>query len=670
MSTLAAPPADQMTVPDTPPAKPVPNFGETGGAMIVLEKALLVRGDTELIRGMDLSVMPGDRVGLVGQNGAGKSTLLGAIAGVRRAEEGKIVVKNGARVGYLVQTAVSGSTRTVWEEAASQMDKINDARAAIEAAKAGAAEARVEVDAATPPLNIINDARAAMEAAEARVEADTEGADTKALEEFLDSMAVYEAVGGYTQDKTVAEVLTGLGFEPEDYEAPCTEFSGGWQMRIALARMLLSDSELLLLDEPRAGMLFSDSEELLLLDEPVNALSTNHLDSAAKTWLGKYVSTYEGTVVVVSHDEAFMEAIRCTTIAEVANCKLEVFKCGYKKYLFERDERVRLALAKFEREQEEMARMQTVIDRFGAKTMGAKMAADRQKKLDKMAAAASDDPTELKRKVMKARMRLPAPPSCHKDQITLKDAAYGWGGDAPTVAGVDLKLLKGQVALALCLPGRLVILGPNGAGKSTTLRAIAGLLPLQSGSRVEGEGLNMGVFTQDLAQDLPQDAVALEHVLHKVREYDTTISDEQARNVLGGLGLTGPKALRPIGWLSGGEKARVALAIFSMIPHNLLLLDEPSNHLDTGAWNALRKTLESLVEAVKGWEGTVVVVSHNREFVESIEATHTAVVKGGGMEYHNRAPAPQDWEWGEEDAAASAAASKRAPSSKKKMGKN
>ncbi|CAM9132684.1 unnamed protein product [Laminaria digitata] len=243
----------------------------------------------------------------------------------------------------------------------------------------------------------------------------------------------------------------------------------------------------------------------------------------------------------------------------------------------------------------------------------------------------------------KAKIRLPTPPACHTKQarskhdtyrysqlhtIVLDGASFGWGDAPPTATGVNLKLEKGQ---------KLAILGPNGAGKSTLLKALAGVLPLSEGERNEGEGLKLGVFTQDLAQDLPQDAVALELVLDRVREHDATVSNEQARNILGSLGLTGPKALRKIGVLSGGEKARVALAIFVMIPYNLLMLDEPSNHLDA-------ETLDSLVDAIKGWKGTVVVVSHNKDFVTRLAPTHTAVVEGGVVKYLDRPPRASDWE--------------------------
>ncbi|CAN0018833.1 unnamed protein product [Pylaiella littoralis] len=559
-----------------------PTFGYTGGAMVVLNQCVVSQGDTELMSNVDLTVMPGDRVGLVGQNGAGKSTLLQCIAGYRPMDEGTCTVKNGARMGYLQQKGVSGSTRTVYEEACSEMDTINKAREVME-------EAEAKMIAA--PM------------------------DQKALDRLLQAQATFEAVGGLTQDRLVAQILGGLGFSAQDQQRLCSTFSGGWQMRIALAKLLLSEPDLLLLDEP-----------------------TNHLDASAKTWLGRFLSNYQGTIVTVSHDEALLEGIKLSTVAEVANQRVEVFKgCGFKKFLFERDERMRAMKIKYEAEQKEMARLQGFVDRFGAQASGSKQhatkasaAQSRVKMLQKMEANAT--PLPEGKSNFRAKMRLPTPPACHTKQIELVGASFGWGDAPPTATGVNLKLEKGQT---------LAILGPNGAGKSTLLKALAGILSLSKGERNEGEGLKLGVFTQASGrawtQDLPQDAIALDLVLERVREHDTTVSNEQARTILGSLGLQGPKALRKIGVLSGGEKARVALAIFVMIPYNLLMLDEPSNHLDA-------ETLNSLVDAIKGWKGTVVVVSHNKDFVTRLATTHTAIVEGGVVKFFDRPPRASDWE--------------------------
>jgi ATP-binding cassette, subfamily F, member 3 len=229
----------------------------------------------------------------------------------------------------------------------------------------------------------------------------------------------------------------------------------------------------------------------------------------------------------------------------------------------------------------------------------------------------------------RAKLVIPPPPKVLPALIKLRNATIGYTADSPLVKNVDFTLTRGS---------RLVLLGPNGAGKTTVMRALTGQLPLLTGTREEGEGLSMGVFTQDLAQDLPQDEVALKYVLDSVRPRDMTISDQTARAALGALGLTGEKALRQIGQLSGGEKARVALAVFVLIPHNLLVLDEPSNHLDMA-------TVEVLTDALAEYKGTLLVISHNRPFVERLRPTQVGIVSQGKLVVEERLLRPGDWEY-------------------------
>jgi ABC-type Mn2+/Zn2+ transport system ATPase subunit len=237
-----------------------PMYGETGGAMLIMEDVTISRGDRDLMSEVNWRLMPKDRIGLVGPNGAGKSTLLSASCG-RIPVMGKVLVKPGVSLGYLVQTAVSGSRRTCWEEASSQMHRLNAAQAALDAAAAACAAG------------------------------DTSEA---ALNRLAETQDAFGAAGGYNVDEKVASVLSGLGFRTEDYTKPCTDFSGGWQMKIALARLLLSEPDMLLLDEP-----------------------TNHLDSAAKAWLGRYIAAYEGTVVIVTHEEALLRSAALSGVIEV-----------------------------------------------------------------------------------------------------------------------------------------------------------------------------------------------------------------------------------------------------------------------------------------------------------------------------------------------------------------
>ena len=360
----------------------------------------------------------------------------------------------------------------------------------------------------------------------------------------------------------------------EDYDRKCAEFSGGWQMRIALARLLLSEPDLLLLDEP-----------------------TNHLDKGARDWLGGYLASYAGTLLLVSHDTGLLKAA-ASSIAEVRNGKVELYKSRtHDQWLLERDERVKTAQATYDAAQKEIARLQSFVDRFGAKTMGASMAQSRLKTIEKLevsggeAPIVGDGPT--------AMLKLPEPPRGTKLLLELRNADLAWPvregvstPSTPILADCNVVIERGM---------RIVVRGPNGAGKSTLLSALSGKLPPSTGSRSEGDGLALGVFTQDLAQDLDQEATGVELVTRIVREVDPTLSDEKARSALGALGLRKEKAVRKIGHMSGrrskrsidsseyeylcctvgGEKARVALAYFVLMPHNLLLLDEPSNHLDS-----------------------------------------------------------------------------------------
>jgi len=298
--------------PPNPPAGV--SYGETNGAAMVVKGATIAVGPVELIRGIEWSVMPGDRWGLVGPNGAGKSTLLKALMGSEniRVADGSVAVQKGSRIGYLEQTAVSGSTATVREEVMSRMTRVLEARDF-------------------------------MESAQARVE----GGDYSdgALQSLADSVQAFEDAGGLTLDERVARVLGGLGFSEADQGRSCADFSGGWQMRIALARLLLSEPELLVLDEP-----------------------TNHLDAAARTWLAQYVGQYQGTVLVVSHDVSLLRKA-CTSIAEVRDSKLECYRTRtYDQWRTEREERQARLQAQYEAEQEEIARLQV---RPGARPRGA-----------------------------------------------------------------------------------------------------------------------------------------------------------------------------------------------------------------------------------------------------------------------------------------------------------
>lgn len=477
------------------------------GAALLLEDVTVYRGSAAILQDLSWRVEPRTKWGLVGANGAGKSTLLKAIVG-ELDHDGTIAIQsNREEIGYLQQTAVAGSTKTVYEEACSEMTIINQARAAMEKAA----------------LNGDDDALA------------------KATMQF-------EANDGYKQEQTVDSVLRGLGFR--DYHSVhCNQLSGGWQMRVAFARQLLSDAKLSLLDEP-----------------------SNHLDASARTWLAKYLANYrgDGALVLVTHDVELLQSV--DHIAEIipGSPGLQIYKsCTYDQYLIQKQERAAAAKAAFERNKEEAAKLQSFVDRFGASATKASAAQSRVKQIEKMRRQGLlDAPAEA---VVSERfrpiLRLPRPPKAFGDVlISLNNADLGYAKEKPLVTGVSLEICKGM---------KLLIRGPNGSGKSTTLHSIRGSLSLLAGERHENPKLQLGMFTQDLAQELEPTAVALETVTSYAREFNAaSVTDQEARGALGKLGLTGDKPLRRLIDLSGGEKARVALAMFALRASNVYILDE------------------------------------------------------------------------------------------------
>lgn len=370
-------------------------------------------------------------------------------------------------------------------------------------------------------------------------------------------------------------------------------------MRIGLARLLLSDPELLILDEP-----------------------TNHLDAKARRWLGEYVGEYPGTVLVVSHDENFVNAA-AESIAEVAGGRLDLYKsCSHNKYLELREIRQQQAEASVEAAEREAKKLEDFIKKWGAQATKAKQAKDREAKLGRVEKRIEAAKRLVKEKRHQPKLKLADAPGCIDVPLELEGARLRHPeGTQDILKDVSISISRGM---------RLIMRGPNGAGKSTLLKALGGKLELQAGKRtVDVERLRLGLFAQDLAQELPQDEVADEYVSKVVQEEDPTVDSQRIRNVMGALGLGGDKATRRIGALSGGEKARVALAVFCLTPYNVLLFDEPSNHLDVEA-------IAALVDALQDYEGAMVVISHDRNFCEALSATHIAYIADGTVSIEQR----------------------------------
>ena len=564
-----------------------PNRGDANGAALLLQDVNVYRGSSQILSNINWRVEPKQKWGLVGQNGCGKSTLLKAIMNELTSYDGTIIVDNTqTSIGYLQQTAVSGSTKTVYEEACDAMTEI--------------AKARQELDDAERCVARHDDNAS---------DDDDEASDTSSSSSLEDDLKVldramsrYESVGGYTQQQTVTDLLKGLGFADHQLTMPCDELSGGWQMRVSFAKLLLKRPSLALLDEP-----------------------SNHLDRPARQWLANYLSNYkDGAMVLVTHDSELLSS--CQHIAEIGpgGKQLQIYKsCTYEQYLELKQQRSLAAQSEYEKNVKEAQRLQEFVDKYGASATKASAAQSRVKKIQKMKdLGLLDKPSvevlEIER--FKPRLKLPPPPPVHRgsDGVPLlalqNDATIGYylknnnnsnnnnddhrdddndddASSSSTTTTTTNQNQRQQERHELAShvnfeihPGmKILIRGPNGAGKTTLLDTLRGTIPLLNGDRIENPSLRLGVFTQDLAQELDTSKRAVDIVTAYARtgdDGDINISDQQARSVLGGLGLTGDKSLRLVGELSGGEKARVALAMFALKPSNLYLLDEVSNHLD------------------------------------------------------------------------------------------
>jgi len=514
--------------------------------MLRLDKLTLTVGRHELIVDSSLHIHPGERVGLVGRNGVGKSSLFRLLMGEFEAESGRFHLRAGARMGYLPQEAVGASSRTVWDEASLGLTELR------------AMQTRLD-------------------ALQERMDA----GDDRAIEQHAELSERFRLAGGFSSDERVGEVLDGLGFRPDAWHKPCSEFSGGWRMRIALAKVLLSAPDLLLLDEP-----------------------TNHLDLLARSWLAGFLRKWPGTVIVISHDRHLLDTATDRTV-ELVHKRLISFKGNFSQWLAEKALRDAQQLSAYEAQQKVIARLERFVERFGAKATKAAQAKSKQKVLDKL------DRVDAPTVESIPYLRLPEAPGCAMDAIELQKVSVGWTD--PLATNLDLLIRRGE---------RVAVLGANGSGKSTLLKAILGGETLLAGRRRIAHGVRIGVYRQDLALELPESERAVDWLLGMV----PSVTPTRARAALGSLGLVGDLALRQIGDLSGGQRARVVLARFALEPYNVLLLDEPTNHLDA-------VTVETLVEALREFEGAVVFVTHDRYLVEQL-ATHVVRFHEGVVDVH------------------------------------
>lgn len=479
-----------------------------------------------------------DRIALVGSNGSGKTTLLRMLMAEIEPESGTIDRPDYVSIGYLPQDGISVSGQTLFAEAQS--------------AFADVLELQQKIDQAEQDM----------------LEMDT---SAEAYYELIDQMGEWEQQledhQPHKMKSRIERILTGMGFSADDFERDTGEFSGGWQMRIALAKLLLQNPSLIILDEP-----------------------TNHLDIVSQHWVEQYLTHYQGALIVISHDRAFLDEVTNRTL-ELKLGTLNSFKGNYSFYVGETEKRLELLRKAYANQQREIKEIKEWIARFRSNVKKASMVQSRIKALNKM------ERITLPREEKKMFFRFPKAPPASAKVITINGLQKSYG-DTVIFNGLDLRIDKGD---------RIAVVGVNGAGKSTLARIMAGTEPFQGGTVEKGINTVLGYFAQSQAEELNP----AHNVLEEVEQAAIGNDDANPRAALGALLFSADEALKKTTVLSGGEKNRVALAKMLMHPCNCMILDEPTNHLDI-------KSKEVLQEAINLFEGTVILVSHDRAFLDGI----------------------------------------------------
>lgn len=505
-----------------------------------------------VLDGVSLELRPGERVALVGPNGAGKSTLLRILLREMEPDSGTVHLLPGRAIAYLPQDAGCAPGRSLYQEMLSVFDDVVAMEGELRRLEGEMARVRP------------GDTERTLELSHAHTELQHE----------------FERREGYTLEAEIGRVLYGLGFSMEDYEKRTEQFSGGWQMRIALARLLLQKPDILLLDEP-----------------------TNHLDLRAIEWLEGYLRAYKGALMVVSHDRYFLDLVTTRTL-ELQRAKIAEFSGNYSFYAREKSRRQDAQEASYQRQQNYLARQQAWIARFHADKRRSSQTQSRAKLLEKMDKV--ERPTGPGRSI---RFRFPASTPSGRKVFDLKETGQAYDGKW-VFRGADMLVEKGD---------RMALVGPNGAGKSTLLRLLAGTEKPEEGSVAVGANVLRAYYAQDQSETLDDANTVLEEI-YACAPRDWTIED--VRTMLGRFLFSGDDVYKLIGVLSGGERSRLALAKMLLRPSNVLLLDEPTNHLDVDA----RETLES---ALADYPGTLILASHDRYLVDKL-ANKVVDIEGNG----------------------------------------
>jgi ATP-binding cassette subfamily F protein 3 len=495
-------------------------------------------GHKLLFEGLDWLITPKERAGLVGGNGTGKSTLLKVIGGLESLDYGSISAMKGIRLGYLPQDGLNVSGRTVFNECMSVFEDLKDLERELEDLTGRMSE----LDPASDEYRAVG-------------------------ERFQRVSHEFQARDGYAIEAQVGAVLTGLGFRKEDWLRHTEEFSGGWQMRIALAKLLLEKPNVLLLDEP-----------------------TNHLDIEARDWLEDYLKRYEYAYVLISHDRYFLDVTVNKTV-EIWNKQVHFYSGNYEKYRQQKAERLAQLEAAYKNQQEKIQQLEAFIDRFRYQATKAKQVQSRIKELERI------ERIELPPEEKTIHFTFPQPKPSGRVVAEFKNVAKSYGAKQ-VFANVSFTVERGD---------RIALVGVNGAGKSTLIKLLAGIEPLTTGQYTLGHNVDVDYFAQDQYKELETEA----RVFDDLRGAAPRSTETELRSLLGCFLFSADDVFKRIGVLSGGERNRYALARMLLQPSNFLLLDEPTNHLDMRAKDVL---LESLQE----YSGTVIFVSHDRYFLEQL----------------------------------------------------
>jgi ATP-binding cassette, subfamily F, member 3 len=501
-------------------------------------------GGQELLHDCTWRIGRGERIGLVGPNGAGKTTLCRILAEVEEPDAGRVHRDTGVTVGYLPQEVTGGADRTVLAEALAGFDEVWRLEAELESLAT-----RMAGPGAAPDLT----------------------------DRYGEIQHRFEALGGYRLEADAKVILSGLGFAPDAVHRPLAEFSGGWRMRAALARLLLLRPDLLLLDEP-----------------------TNHLDLESLGWLENFLAAYEGSVVIVSHDRYFLNRM-VTAIADLGGGGVTIYHGDYDHFLVEREAQQALREAQARNQAKRVAEIERFIERFRYKATKARQVQSRVKMLERM------ERIETEAGARRIRFSFPQPPRTGRlvGRLAGVHKAYG---DNVVYAGVDFQVERGE---------RVALVGVNGAGKSTLLKMLAGVLPFDDGERMLGAHVEVQYYAQHQLDALDPARTVLEEM--ELVAPEAPIS--RLRGILGRFLFSGDTVEKKVAVLSGGEKARVALAKMLARPAALLCMDEPTNHLDL-------TSKEVLEDALSGFTGTIVFISHDRYFINRIATQVVEVDRG------------------------------------------